>query len=469
MPTWRRTSASRRARSPTSPPSRRKGTGAREKYSALALVGGDDLHDVGAREDVGGRGAGDGADREASADDQRRGGVHDFCTGERLVALDIYDRVEGGELGQPRHLGDSVGARRVVVARDDGLATRAAHGRRDVRVVGRDDAPVGHPEPNHVLPHPDDERAPAQEAQRLARQAGGAQARRDHGEQTHREGAGADARFTPFKLAARAAERKRARTGRGTLMSHPWWLWAGFTVFVLGVLALDLGVFHRKAHAVTTREAATWTVVWVSMAAAFGFWILQSEGKQAALEFMAGYLVEEALSVDNLFVFILVFSYFRVPEELRHRVLFWGIMGALVMRGAMIAAGAALIHRFHWIIYVFGAFLVYTGIKMAVKGGEEIDPEHNPVLRLVGASRRWTKATAGSTSSCARPGPEGTVRLDRDAAVRGARAGRDAPTSCSPSTRSRRSSASRATRSSSTRRTSSPSWGCGRCSSCSRA
>jgi tellurite resistance protein TerC len=193
-------------------------------------------------------------------------------------------------------------------------------------------------------------------------------------------------------------------------MSHPWWLWAGFTVFVLSVLALDLGVFHRKAHAVTTREAATWTVVWVSMAAVFGFWILQSEGKQAALEFAAGYLVEEALSVDNLFVFILVFSYFRVPDELRHRVLFWGIIGALVMRGAMIAAGAALIHRFHWIIYVFGAFLVYTGLKMAIKGGEEIDPEHNPVLRLV---RRFTPVTHGYRGQhffVRETRPEGVVR-----------------------------------------------------------
>jgi tellurite resistance protein TerC len=175
-------------------------------------------------------------------------------------------------------------------------------------------------------------------------------------------------------------------------MTQPWWLWAGFTVFVLSVLALDLGVFHRKAHAVTTKEAGIWTVVWVSMAVVFGAGIYLTMGHQAALEFAAGYLVEEALSVDNLFVFILVFSYFRVPEELRHRVLFWGIIGALVMRGAMIAAGAVLIDRFHWIIYVFGAFLVYTGIKMAVKGEDDIDPEHNPVLRLV---RRAVPVTHG--------------------------------------------------------------------------
>jgi tellurite resistance protein TerC len=193
-------------------------------------------------------------------------------------------------------------------------------------------------------------------------------------------------------------------------MTHPWWLWAGFTLFVLGVLALDLGVFHRKAHAVSTKEAAIWTVVWVSLAAAFGSWIFVTEGRQPALEFLAGYLVEEALSVDNLFVFILVFTYFRVPDELRHRVLFWGIIGALVMRGAMIAAGAALIHRFHWIIYVFGAFLVYTGLKMAFKGDEEIDPEHNPVLRLV---RRFIPVTHGYRGQhffVRETGPQGVVR-----------------------------------------------------------
>ncbi|MGZ8470955.1 MAG: TerC/Alx family metal homeostasis membrane protein, partial [Gemmatirosa sp.] len=195
-------------------------------------------------------------------------------------------------------------------------------------------------------------------------------------------------------------------------MTQPWWMWAGFTVFVLSVLALDLGVFHRKAHAVTTKEAGIWTAVWVSMAVLFGGGIYLTMGPQPALEFAAGYLVEEALSVDNLFVFILVFSYFRVPEELRHRVLFWGIIGALVMRGAMIFAGAVLIERFHWIIYVFGAFLVYTGIKMAVKGEDDIDPEHNPVLRLV---RRAVPVTHGYRGQKffvreAVPGTAGPVR-----------------------------------------------------------
>jgi tellurite resistance protein TerC len=193
-------------------------------------------------------------------------------------------------------------------------------------------------------------------------------------------------------------------------MTQPWWVWAGFTTFVLALLALDLGVFHRKAHAVGTKEAAIWTTVWVTLAALFGGGVYATLGKQPALEFLAGYLVEEALSVDNLFVFILIFTYFRVPEELRHRVLFWGIMGALVMRGAMIAAGAALIHRFHWIIYVFGAFLVYTGVRMALKSDDDIDPEHNPVLRMV---RRFTPVATGFRGSrffVREPGPDGVVR-----------------------------------------------------------
>jgi tellurite resistance protein TerC len=165
-------------------------------------------------------------------------------------------------------------------------------------------------------------------------------------------------------------------------MNNPW-LWTAFTAFVLGVLALDLGVFHRKAHVVRAREAATWTVVWMSLAATFGMGVYFLMGKQPALEFLAGYLVEQALSVDNLFVFILLFSYFRVPEVLQHRVLFWGIIGALAMRAAMIAAGAVLLDRFHWVIYVFGGFLVVTALRMAFKGDDDIDPSHNPVLRLV--------------------------------------------------------------------------------------
>jgi tellurite resistance protein TerC len=160
-----------------------------------------------------------------------------------------------------------------------------------------------------------------------------------------------------------------------------WWI--GFNALVLLLLALDLGVFNRKAHTVSVKEALGWSAVWVSLAIGFGLWIGSSMGRQSMLEFYAGYLVEQALSVDNLFVFILVFGYFRIPPALQHRVLFWGILGALLMRGAMIGAGAILIAKFHAIIYIFGAFLVYTGFKMAFGGESEVEPESNPVIRLL--------------------------------------------------------------------------------------
>ena len=152
---------------------------------------------------------------------------------------------------------------------------------------------------------------------------------------------------------------------------------------VLVLLAIDLGVFNRKSRAVSVRQALVFSAIWVSLAIAFGIGVGQVMGKQAMLEFFAGYLVEQALSVDNLFVFILIFGYFKIAPELQHRVLFWGILGALIMRGAMIAGGALLIERFHWIIYVFGAFLVFTGLRMAFGGESEIEPEHNPVIRFV--------------------------------------------------------------------------------------
>jgi tellurite resistance protein TerC len=161
------------------------------------------------------------------------------------------------------------------------------------------------------------------------------------------------------------------------------WLWAGFNAFVLAMLALDLGVFHRKAHEVSIREAAGWSAVWVALALAFNYGVYHFAGRDAGLQFLTGYLIEKALSVDNIFVFVLVFSYFRVPARYQHRVLFWGILGALVMRGIMIAAGAALIARFHWVIYLFGAFLVVTGIRMATQKEHAIEPESNPVIRLI--------------------------------------------------------------------------------------
>jgi tellurite resistance protein TerC len=161
------------------------------------------------------------------------------------------------------------------------------------------------------------------------------------------------------------------------------WLWIVFNIFVLGMLAVDLGVFNRKAHVISLREAARWTVVVVAAAALFNLGIFRYQGTQPGLEFLTGYLIELALSVDNIFVFILIFSYFKVPRQYQHRVLFWGIFGALLMRGAMIGAGALLIERFEWIIYIFGAFLVVTGIRMATQDEGDIEPEANPVLRLL--------------------------------------------------------------------------------------
>ena len=168
------------------------------------------------------------------------------------------------------------------------------------------------------------------------------------------------------------------------------WLWIGFNLFVLAMLAIDLGVFHREAHEVSMKEAAAWSTLWVSLALLFNYGVYHFMGPQAGLEFLTGYLIEKALSVDNIFVFVLIFSYFNVPPRYQHRVLFWGILGALVMRGAMIAAGAALIAEFHWIIYVFGAFLVFTGIRMATQTEQAIDAEANPVIRLM---RRFIPVT----------------------------------------------------------------------------
>ena len=159
------------------------------------------------------------------------------------------------------------------------------------------------------------------------------------------------------------------------------WLWVGFNAFVLAMLALDLGVFHRKAHVVTFRESITWTAVWVTLALIFNFGILHFMGPQKGLEFFTGYVIEKSLSVDNVFVFALLFSYFSVPPIYQHKVLFWGIIGALIMRATMIFLGAALIEQFTWIIYIFGAFLILTGIKMIVKREEEIHPERNPLVR----------------------------------------------------------------------------------------
>ena len=157
-------------------------------------------------------------------------------------------------------------------------------------------------------------------------------------------------------------------------------LWTGFAVIVLVFLALDLGV-HRKAHVVRFREALMWVGIWVALALAFNAWIYFQFGTTKALEFLTGYLVEEALSIDNVFVFIVVFSFFRVPAEYQHRVLFWGILGALIMRAIFIFVGAALISRFHWVLYIFGGILIITGIRMMTHKEEDIHPEKNIIYR----------------------------------------------------------------------------------------
>jgi tellurite resistance protein TerC len=159
-------------------------------------------------------------------------------------------------------------------------------------------------------------------------------------------------------------------------------LWSGFNLFVLGMLALDLGVFHKKSEEITIRNALVWTGIWVTLAMCFNFFVYHYFGKQQAIEFFTGYIIEKSLSVDNIFVIILIFSYFQVPAAYQHKVLFWGILGALVMRVIFIFAGIELIHRFHWLIYIFGGFLIITGIRMVFAGDTQIHPEKNPVVKL---------------------------------------------------------------------------------------
>ncbi|HCU11273.1 MAG TPA: hypothetical protein DGB72_04010 [Gemmatimonadetes bacterium] len=161
------------------------------------------------------------------------------------------------------------------------------------------------------------------------------------------------------------------------------WGWVGFNVVVLGILGLDLGVLHRKSEKVSLKEAAIWSGVWVALSLCFAFAIYLAMGRESGLEFLTGYLIEYALSVDNIFVFVLIFSYFSVPEKYQHRVLFWGIIGALLLRGVMIVAGSALVTRFAWTLYIFGAFLVFTGLRMALqKDGAAYNPARDPILRL---------------------------------------------------------------------------------------
>jgi tellurite resistance protein TerC len=184
-------------------------------------------------------------------------------------------------------------------------------------------------------------------------------------------------------------------------MEHSALMWILFNGFVLGMLALDLGVFHKKAHEIKMKEALTWSIVWISLALIFNtmiyyFWDWMSPGSEytnneAALAFLTGYLIEKSLSVDNVFVFLMVFTYFRVPGLYQHKILFWGILGALVLRAVFIFSGIALIEKFHWMIYFFGALLIVTGVRMATQKDKKLEPEKNPVIR---AFRRWFPVTS---------------------------------------------------------------------------
>ncbi|MCH8195818.1 MAG: TerC family protein [Chloroflexi bacterium] len=174
-------------------------------------------------------------------------------------------------------------------------------------------------------------------------------------------------------------------------MDHSIWLWVGFTLFILLMLALDLGVFHRRAHVVGLREAAVWSAVWITMALLFNAGVYLWIGSEEGLAFLTGYVIEKSLSVDNVFVWLVIFSYFAVPAQYQHRVLFWGILGAMVLRGIFIAAGVTLLNQFEWVIYIFGAFLLYTGFKLAFRKDEQVQPERNPVLRL---ARRFIPVTS---------------------------------------------------------------------------
>jgi TerC family integral membrane protein len=161
------------------------------------------------------------------------------------------------------------------------------------------------------------------------------------------------------------------------------YFWILFNLFALGMLVMDLKVFHRSGHVVNFREALGWSAMYVALALLFAGGLYLWQGPQSSLEFLTGYVLELSLSVDNLFVFLVIFKYFSVPEEQQHRVLFWGIIGALVMRGIFIAAGVGLIHRFHWILYAFGALLVYSGLQLAFSGGHSVNPAKNPVVKVV--------------------------------------------------------------------------------------
>ncbi|MEX0994967.1 MAG: TerC family protein [Balneolaceae bacterium] len=173
-------------------------------------------------------------------------------------------------------------------------------------------------------------------------------------------------------------------------MEHSLTLWIVFNLFIIVMLLIDLLVFNRKPHEISIKESLTWTGIWIFLAIVFGVGLYYFMDPQSSLDYFTGYLIEKSLSVDNIFVFLLIFTYFNVPSKYQHKVLFWGILGALIFRLVFIFLGVALIERFHWIIYVFGAFLIFTGIKLGLEKNKEIQPEKNPILKLV---RRFLPVT----------------------------------------------------------------------------
>jgi tellurite resistance protein TerC len=180
-----------------------------------------------------------------------------------------------------------------------------------------------------------------------------------------------------------------------TLLSNKIFLYTGFNLLVLLMLAIDLGLFHRKLREITIKEGLIWSAVWIVVALVFNVLVYYWKGSEVAVQFLAGYVIERSLSIDNIFVFLLIFTYFQVPGKFQYKILIWGIVGALVLRGVFIAAGAFLIAKFHWLLYVFGAFLVITGIRMGFGKDKDIEPEKNPVLRLL---RRFLPISTGFES-----------------------------------------------------------------------
>lgn len=173
-------------------------------------------------------------------------------------------------------------------------------------------------------------------------------------------------------------------------MEHSLTLWVAFNIFIVSMLVVDLMVFNRKPHEISIRESLVWTAIWIVLAVIFGIGLYYFMSPESSLEYFTGYLIEKSLSVDNIFVFLLIFTYFGVEPKYQHRVLFWGIFGALVFRLIFILVGVALIEKFHWVIYIFGAFLIFTGIKLGLEKDKEIQPEKNPILKLV---RRYIPIT----------------------------------------------------------------------------